>query len=287
MATNGISTRDVLVDFYQKPQNVFMIAATLSMVGQRCVEVLGLDCSKYVNLSKTTAVFSGLFGFWDCGGVVKSTFGLVEDIKTVYDMDDYSEKGRTLVREGNEAKEIKPINADMLKDWDPKSWLCFRTLTAVCKVFSGSVLAYGVLNKIGAIQSAPSAKLKIGGCVLAIIGNGCNINEFTWQVKDENGPNYNKIKDKKTTPDTYRDLYNKKYELDKQVKVTFIVMKLLGIVVAAASISPPKSILSRMNKYTPWGYTVSSIALNCLFLKQELESGAKMKQIETAPKKGI
>lgn len=285
MATNEISRSTAFKDLYTKPKSAILAVATASMLAERVTYYLGIDCSKYVNFGKISGTFTGLFGFWDCGGVIQSTYDLGHDFKTVgYDIH-YLGTSREVVREGKSDQNIKPVNEDMLKDMDADGWLAFRTVIAVCKIFSGYVLAYGVLSGMGAIQSAPSPKLNIWGKALGIVGLSGGIHEIMWKTNDNNGPIYSKIKDGKTTPDEYKKLYDKKNEHDKYLKVNFIIMKLIGIVSVWGAISAPRSFVGRISKYKGEAFTLSFMSLNYLFFQQQLEAGSKINQIETEPKK--
>ena len=270
MATNGVSPNPYVVHF-SDPLNLFLAISCISTITGRTFTICGKDCSQFANFAKIGTVFGGFFGFWDSGRVVQSAFDGLRDVITV------------LPNRHIDRKDIrKNVNEDFSPQVSPEQWMLERVGVAALKTFTSVVLAYGVLNKLGAIKSGPSANLNALGCAAGTIT--CAYNVIEEERKIVEGPIPGKGKDI-IDQGRYAELYGKNHKDEQYKKVILVFVKLVGVVAALGPVYGKENLLGKVSAWSGDILTIEFTIFGAFSLKQQLQSGAEMKQIEEAAAK--
>ena len=285
MATNGVSPFNACVDLYKDPVNLFLALSCISTIAGKTFTICGKDCSQFADLAKIGTVFGDFFGFWDSGKVIQSAYDGLRDVKTIMWDHHYQEITLEEIREGKidprtrekDPKTIINENITTNPDISPNRWMAERVGVAALKTFTSVVLAYEVLNKLGAIKSGPSANLKALGCAAGVITCAYNVLEEERKIAD--GPIEGKVKNV-TDQARYNELYEKNHKDEQYKKVTFIFIKLVGVIAALGPVYGKDNLLGKVSAWSGDLLTFGFTTFGVLSLKQQLQSGAEMQQIE-------
>jgi len=276
MTTNGVSPTKAFFAHYSDPENLYLGISTAAAWFGKGVQIWGkesVNFAKYANLAKIGGVFNDFFAFWDAGQVVKSVYAGGLDLWTVVVNHHI---------QGNSAEEIREkINEDVSKQVSLNRWGVERVITAALSTFTASVLVYACLNKIGAIKSAPSAKLCAMGSLSAAVGNVYNYIEQNRKIED--GPVKSKVKPEHLAK--YTKLHKASCEYDKYMNITFLCIRFVSIGSALSLIYGKGNTLGNLlGKVNAWsgdlcmvGYTIYA-GQN---LTKAIVTGEEMKLLES------
>ena len=250
------------------------------MLAGRSATLLGKDFSKIANFDKIATLAGSLFIFWDLGDLVKKPLGALTDVKTYvwdYWKNDTDQK---VIREGMLAiagPRIPPINEDFPKTYSPTLWIGERVVGATLKTFATAAVIYGALNAIGAVKSAPSARLNLCGASASIAV--CAIGIFEQGRKYYEGPIGSKLKDIAKL-DRYKVLHTRNCISEQLKTIAFIGIHLVSLIGALSAIYGKESLFGRVSAWSGDLYLAGFIAFEGLNYVQALSSGAEMKQLE-------
>ena len=273
------------VDHYADPQNFIMLLSVVSLLAGRSATLLGKDLSKIANFGKIATLASSLFIFWNLGDLVKKPWGAATDVKTY--LWDHLKIGTTpqVIREGRlglrGAADTPPINEDFPKRYNPTLWIAERVVSAALKTFATYTIVYAALNAIGAVKSAPSARLNLCGAIASI--SVCAIGIFEQRRKYYEGPIESKLEDDANL-DRYKVLHKRNCAADGLKTSAFIGIYLVSLIGALSAIYGKGSLFGRVvGRVSGWSgdlYLAGFTLFEGLNYAQALSSGAEMKKLE-------
>ncbi|QVL55560.1 MAG: hypothetical protein KFB95_09695 [Simkaniaceae bacterium] len=179
-----VSKPRAALDFMNNWGNTLLVGGCLTYLAGRVVlPLLGKSAENHPYLAKMNAKFASFWAFADFAKVSSSIFVGVSDVMIL-------KGGRTNqeIREGEwdagNARWVHRPNAEMTLNGNRYTWVAYRSLATLLKMFSAYVLVHEGLKAVGALKTGPSSMMKAYGATAGLAGLGIDLYDVQSRKND-------------------------------------------------------------------------------------------------------
>ena len=231
---NPVSKPRAALDFMNNWQSTLLVGGCVTYLAGRVVlPLLGKSTENHPYLSKMNAKFITFWAFADFAKVSSSIFVGVSDVMTLTDSRTNQE-----IREGEwdagDNRWVHRPNAEMTLNGNRYTWVAYRSLATLLKMFSAYVLVHEGLKSVGALKTGPSSMVKAYGATAGLAGLGIDLYDVESRKDDYAAHNlYPRLrKDATINKADFDGAYINDLSYSQAVKVIIMGVKVMALLSA-------------------------------------------------------